>query len=311
MINLPKRFDSGCPAEDPVTTCNDPSSSSSDPRSAQYMPALSISPGSVTICNVGQQVQFVASLRSSLGDIPISKALFWSSSDTKVLTIDSSSGLATVVAPGTATVSVQWQGLAPGFAIVNVLSGWSCCDSVDVGTVIALDVSPSMAVRFDAVYPSRLDAAKAIIAHFSAAMNSDKDQMCLTKFDSAAEMVVDFSSASADVRSGLPLCVIRNGQEPAEVVSQQTDIATAIDAALGAFVIPESGGPLRFSGKVAISTPSTGGGSSGGGTTIIVGAAGLHGNGAPDAGLGQPGSTYVDDLTGALYWKSSTGWNPQ
>lgn len=36
----------------------------------------------------------------------------------------------------------------------------------------------------------------------------------------------------------------------------------------------------------------------------------LHGDGPPAANLGTPGSTYVDNLTGGLYWKSVTGWKP-
>lgn len=46
------------------------------------------------------------------------------------------------------------------------------------------------------------------------------------------------------------------------------------------------------------------------GTEAEGGGASFHGDGAPSASLGDPGATYVDDLTGALYWKSETGWNP-
>lgn len=36
----------------------------------------------------------------------------------------------------------------------------------------------------------------------------------------------------------------------------------------------------------------------------------LHGDGPPDESLGVAGDTYVDDLSGGLYWKSATGWKP-
>jgi len=36
----------------------------------------------------------------------------------------------------------------------------------------------------------------------------------------------------------------------------------------------------------------------------------LHGDGPPPAGLGEPGNTYVDDLDGSFYWKSTSGWLP-
>lgn len=37
----------------------------------------------------------------------------------------------------------------------------------------------------------------------------------------------------------------------------------------------------------------------------------LNGDGPPPAELGDPGDTYVDNLTNQFYWKSAGGWNPQ
>lgn len=58
---------------------------------------------------------------------------------------------------------------------------------------------------------------------------------------------------------------------------------------------------------VDLNYPPSAGFTDGSGSGIGVA---LHGSGAPGAGLGDAGDTYVDDDTGGLWWKSTAGWHP-
>lgn len=142
------------------------------------VPKLILKP-EVSAMSVGT-IQFSAFLRSRQGEVLVEQDLFFQSDNTALLTINSMTGLATLVAPGVVQVSVIWQQLR-AFASVTINSD---CSVVNNCFEILIDNSRSMSDRFNEIFETKLDVARLMAWQFSIGVNLAKDTIGLIGFNS-------------------------------------------------------------------------------------------------------------------------------
>lgn len=141
--------------------------------------SLLVKPSFTSECS--GEVQFKAYLRSdSAGETLLSTGLTWSSSNPAAVTINTSTGLATIVAAGIATISVAYTTLQAA-AQIEVM-GAACCDDTVVATELMIDNSRSMSATM-ANGQTRLAWSKQIAYAFMSAINLAKDFIGLSRFN--------------------------------------------------------------------------------------------------------------------------------
>lgn len=281
MIKLPNISEESCPTDDSIARCAE------QPLEDE----LVIEPARISVCDNAAQVQFRLFIRNASRDINILQAITFSSSDESVFTVNSSSGLITVVAAGRATLTATWGGMVAAAEVI-VRSGSSCCDSIGVGTVVLLDRSVSMLDFFNSRYGQKLTVARKITRDFAGLLNTTKDQMGLISFANTPRAMVGLTNDVDLLRQGVDMTF---GYRPVYDIEDNTDIAGAIELALAAL---DACVPLPISetpDDEDETTPTQ---------------HNFHGSGPPAVDLGVPGDIYIDDNTNGVYWKSLTGWNP-
>lgn len=143
---------------------------------------LIIKPGSVAVCT--GTLTFAAYLASDAGELLLTSGVTFASSDTQVMTINASTGVAVFETVGNARVVAAWQDLE-AFALVNVLGESGCGDFVTAYEVV-LDNSMSMRGKFNEAYGTKFDAAKAVANGFCIQINTAKDIAGLVSFSTTA-----------------------------------------------------------------------------------------------------------------------------
>lgn len=282
MIKFPDISEEGCASDDSAKKC----------AMLPLEDELILKPGVATACSNIGTIQYKAFIRSQGFEVAITQSVIFSSSDTSVVTINATTGLATVVAAGQATISATWF-TNQGFARLVILAGTTCCDEIGVGTVIVMDKSFSMTKEFSKTFSSKFEVSRKIANDYVAALNSDKDQMALMEFDISARARVGLTTSKILLKDSIGQMSL---YRPVVSVSGNSNIADAIDLALAA---------LEACTQDDIQVDDTGDD-----TPPVEVVHNFHGNGAPDTSLGMPGDTYVDDLTNGFYWKSVSGWEP-
>lgn len=178
--------------------------------------AIELRPGLVLLC-LGNTFQFSA----YLGALKLTTGLTYSSSDASILTIDSSTGLATVIGVGIAVVTVAWQGLTSTgkAAVVTSNPGVNCCDDMQVRIVVLGDESESMHAPFGA--SNRRDLTHGILYYGLTLSTRIKGATIL--FSDAALLYQPFTDSGLIYPPALPVSLITPGQ---------TNISSALDLAL-------------------------------------------------------------------------------
>lgn len=234
-MNLPNITEDTCPDPSAPLTCTDPRCS--DPVFAAANPdictpggLLVLHPDFVTAC-APQDMQFEAFLDTPAGEIPITAGVTFSSSNPSMLIIDAQSGQATALGQGIVTVMATW-GEATAYAQVNILGTGNCCANVQVQTVVLLDNSESMGLKFGSGYASKLDAGKAAVEPFIQSVLS-KDEDAITWFNAGQGTQVSLTNVVADLIAGL-VAIPQSAQD--------TDIPGAFD--YGKSLVPAAPGTL-------------------------------------------------------------------
>lgn len=282
MINLPNINTDDCPPPMEAACAVAGSDPNNPPAS------MVLEPERVVRCSTAVGVQFQASIQNANGKLQLSGVAF-SSSDPYVVAIDPNTGLATSLNAGTATISASWSEFT-AFGEMKVL-GDTCCDAIQVGTMILIEESQTMGDPFNAAYPDLLTVAKVIAGSYVAEMLG-KDLIGLITFAADCEVLQQLTN---DVPT-LETLVAQAAIKPSASGGSLTDIAGAIDLAITTL---DACAAVPAATTTTTTTPTTGDTD-----------APLHGHGPPAPGLGSPGATYVDDDNNGFYWKSQTGWNP-
>lgn len=215
----PTEADSGCLD----ARCSDPAFTLSNPDICGAVQSLELKPGYALAC-APSTLQFSTYLRSSLGEVPLTAGVVYSTSDASIVNIDASTGAATVLSAGVATITATWQGMN-AFSQVNVVGGVNCCQSVQVRAIILLDSSNSMNSARTVVFPyTKAQAANSVANYAIEALNEAKDQMALVRFKDIAILEIGLTSVESDLLAVLvsPTVGTENG----------TSLKAALDEAL-------------------------------------------------------------------------------
>lgn len=131
-------------------------------------------------------VQFKAFLRTRVGEVELGQGLQFHSDNTLVAAVNSTTGLASIIADGTCQITVYWQNLR-AYSHINVRA--SCMDSVNTFEVL-VDTSRSMADRFNQVFDTKLDVARLMAWQFAVGVNLNKDFLGLIEFTTYPNEIV-------------------------------------------------------------------------------------------------------------------------
>lgn len=196
-MNFPAVIQSDClptapPAQD--QNCSDPAYALAHPETCGPAASLVLKPGVLLVCTLGS-VQFRAFTDTNGVQEEVISGVLFSTSDDSIALIGVSSGNATGVGPGVATVTATY-GTLTATAKLTVLAGDNCCDQIQVGTVLVIDVSKSMTLAFGAGYSQRVDFAKAIAKEYVDHLNAAKDVIGIIAFDSLPVTVEELSGVT-------------------------------------------------------------------------------------------------------------------
>lgn len=143
------------------------------------IPSLLIKPGMVVAC--AGEVQFRAYLRTDNGgEMLLSTDLTFATSSPTIATIDATTGLATLLAEGVASISVTFGTMVANAQIQVMGDGEDCCSEQKVASLLLLDNSKSMALP--SVGGSRLELAKAMAIALLEATRWEKDVAGVSSF---------------------------------------------------------------------------------------------------------------------------------
>lgn len=147
-MKFPAIHDDICPGEDattlcPDSRCTDPAFASAHPELCGSTGKLILKPGAMVLC-AQNELQFAAFLSGDNGEQPLTAGVTYASTDTDILTINASTGLATVVGTGVVVVTATWQNITASSTITIVGGAGDCCTGVAVRAVVLLDISDSM-----------------------------------------------------------------------------------------------------------------------------------------------------------------------
>jgi len=167
--------------------------------------------------------QFRTFLRSdNAGEVEVTSGLLYQSSNPAVVAIDATTGVATLLSAGIATVTVVYGNLSASAQVEVVGEGNDCCSETTISTVVALDDSKSMSLVLNS--GTRLSVGKVLINALFDAMRWDKDRAGLFRFDT------DLTEVQA-IGSIQPVAAVVNAIAQ---TTRQTNIETVLDAAIAA-----------------------------------------------------------------------------
>ncbi len=168
---------------------------------------LILKPELLTAC--AGEVEFKTFLRNSEGETEVTSGLTYSSLSPAVVTINASTGVATLLAPGVGTISVT-DGTLISAAQVEVMGDADqCCEDKTVATLVLIDNSISMGSTMTFYPGSRLAFAKRAAYDFMVGMRLEKDTVGLARFNLSLTSVQAISSdlPSLDTVEAIPQSV--------------------------------------------------------------------------------------------------------
>lgn len=174
-MNLPTVTEAPCPTEHPGGGDD----------------VLILKPELITVC-VGE-FTFKTFLRNSEGETEVTEDLVYTSLSPSVVTINASTGVATLLAAGVGTISVTDGTLIAAAQVEVVGADWDCCSVRTVATLVMIDNSASMASAMTFYPGSRLAFAKSVAYDFMDGMRLDKDTVGLSRFNLSVTEVQAFS----------------------------------------------------------------------------------------------------------------------
>jgi len=170
-MNLPDVTEAPCPTDHPTVDA-----------------VLVLKPELVVAC-VGE-FTFKTFLREADGETLVTTGLTYSSLSPSVVTINASTGVATLLAAGVGTVSVtNADGLVAAAQVEVVGSGYDCCEDRVVATAVLIDNSKSMGSAMTFFPGSRLAFARDTAFKFMDGMRLEKDKVGLWRFNCGAHEV--------------------------------------------------------------------------------------------------------------------------
>lgn len=203
------------PSDDP--RCEDPAFSEANPDLCRGYPRLILKP-EYALVESGGTVQYRTFLRTGGNEVELLQGLEYAIASVQVAVIHRTNGLATGVAPGISTVSVEWQD-KHAFAEIEVVN---TCADVQTQFLLLFDDSKSSKAGFNGIYSSRLVYAKEAARQFVSTVNFSKDKVAVAKFGVDGAIVLDLSQDQAAINSAI-----------AGIAStdEHTDIASGLTAA--------------------------------------------------------------------------------
>lgn len=168
--------------------CADPAFSVANPGICPPSPTLIIKPGVALSCVLGS-IQFKAFTVFGAIETDVTAQAVFTTSDLNIVAISASSGNATAIQAGIATISASYNGMQ-AHAELTVLAGENCCDGTEVALTVLVDNSFSMSQVFNASYATKLAYAKAAAAQFIGEINGLKDSIGLEVFNSDTVQVL-------------------------------------------------------------------------------------------------------------------------
>lgn len=164
--------------------CADPAFAEANPGLCRGYPRLLLKPSSAIVETGGTQ-QYRTFLVVYDQETELTAGLAYTITDTNVAIINLTTGLATGVLPGNATIAVTWQNLT-AYASIEVVGS---CDDVSQSYVLLIDDSKSMSQAFSSTYASKLSFAKSLANDFIDTVNMDKDKVAVVRFGDAGTIL--------------------------------------------------------------------------------------------------------------------------
>jgi Mg-chelatase subunit ChlD len=223
------KFDPVCVAESPAPKlysdcaldmppvddrCADPAFAEANPDLCRYFARLIIKNEYCDVV-VDDEATFKAFAIANGKESALTAGITFASSDESIATIDASTGVATAVAAGIATISVLWDGQY-AFAQMNVVA--SCVDATQF--LVLIDNSSSMGQNFNAAYPTKLHFAKVAVKKFIDKFNRAKDSVAVGNFNTEGDVNQGLSTVIADLKAGVDQIIVSD---------ELTDLADAIE----------------------------------------------------------------------------------
>lgn len=181
-MNLPKVSTSVCPAD--IVTDDE---------------TLVIKPSVFTGCvggGLGGEDRFHTYLQTgSGGETEVTTGLTYSSSNSAVVAVNSSTGVVTLVAAGIATVTVT-NGTLTAFAQIEVSGSGECCADVTVATLVLVDNSKSMGEPSGVGAHTKLAWGKKLAHAMVGAINYTKDVAGLMRFNETTTLIQAIGATS-------------------------------------------------------------------------------------------------------------------
>lgn len=200
--------------------CKDPAFAALHPEICPNSPRLIVKPDKLSICK-NAATQLRAYLVTGGGEQLLSVGVTWTSNNPGVLVIGATSGNATGIAPGIATVTAAWEGYL-AVSQVTIVDSTNCCADASVGMVVAIDNSLSMKSLFEG-YGTKLDFAKFAGDKLAGDLNTTKDKMAVEPFNQSGTIV---QSLTTDI-TALQAAIAGIGQ-----TSNHTNLYDALDEAI-------------------------------------------------------------------------------
>lgn len=190
-MNLPTVTEPPCPSDHPTVDA-----------------VLVLKPELVISC-VGE-FTFKTFLRDSDGETLVTTGLTYSSLSPSIVTLNATTGVATLLAAGVGTVSVtDADGRVAAAQVEVVGNSYDCCQDRVVATLVLVDNSKSMESAMEFYPGSRLDFAKAAAFGFMDGMRLEKDLVGLARFNLGVTLVqaIGASLPSLDTVQSIPQSV--------------------------------------------------------------------------------------------------------
>lgn len=165
---------------------------------------LILKPGQLTAC--AGEITFKTFLRNADGETLVSSGLTYSSLSPTIVTINASTGVATLLAAGIGTISVTNGTLIAAAQVEVVGTDYLCCADRSVATLVMIDNSRSMGSTMTFYPGSRLAFAKATAYAAMDGMRLDKDTVGLSRFHLGVTEVQAISSSlpTVDTVNSIP-----------------------------------------------------------------------------------------------------------
>lgn len=204
------------------------------PNGGNSLPVLVLKPSVMLTCGLGS-TQFQAFVDQNGIETLLTDGVTFTTSDSTIAIIGSSTGSATGVGAGTATITAAYttpDGTAlTTTASMEVLGGGSaCCNTQDVATMIVVDVSISMSQAFGNGYATKEAYALALASTYASQTNIQKDTIGLISFDVAPTVVIPLPSMPSQANT----TAVTNAANALVTSQNLTGLGLAIQAAVNA-----------------------------------------------------------------------------